>query len=82
MTHVLLALAGLAGYALFLLVKPEKTCRSCSGWGARGRRRSACARCGGTGKRFRPGARLVHWGAAAAYRYARDYARKRMEARP
>ena len=80
MTQVLLALGAAAGYGVFLLVKPEKTCRSCRGWGARGRRRSACARCGGTGKRFRLGARLVHWGAAAAYRYARDYARKRMEA--
>ena len=40
--------------------------------GARkGRRRSYCTRCGGTGKRFRLGARLVHRGAAAAYRYAR-----------
>ena len=80
MTQVLLALVGLAGYALFLLVRPEKTCHRCRGWGARGRRRSACNRCGGTGKRFRLGARLVHWAAAAAYRYARDYARKRMEA--
>ena len=32
-------------------------------------------RCGGTGIRFRPGARLVYRGAAEAYRYAR----KRME---
>jgi DnaJ-class molecular chaperone len=77
-TQVLLILGATAGYALFLLVKPEKTCRSCRGWGAKGRRRSACTRCGGTGKRFRPGARLVHRGAAEAYRYAR----KRMESRP
>ena len=80
MTQVLIVLALIAGYAVFLLVRPDKTCRACSGWGARGRRRSACTRCGATGKRFRVGARLVHWGAAAAYRYARDYARKRMEA--
>ena len=78
MTQVLIALAAIAGYALFLLVKPEKTCRSCRGWGAKGRRRSYCTRCGGTGKRFRLGARLVHRGAAEAYRYAR----KRMESRP
>jgi DnaJ-class molecular chaperone len=77
-TQVLIALAAIAGYALFLLVKPEKTCRSCRGWGAKGRRRSYCTRCGGTGKRFRLGARLVHRGAAEAYRYAR----KRMESRP
>ena len=77
MTQVLIALALIAGYALFLLVRPSKTCWSCRGWGARGRRRSYCTRCGGTGKRFRLGARLVHRGAAEAYRYAR----KRMEAR-
>jgi hypothetical protein len=77
-TQVLIALAGIAGYALFLLVRPGKTCRSCRGWGAKGRRRSYCTRCGGTGKRFRLGARLVHRGAAEAYRYAR----KRMESQP
>ena len=76
MTQVLLVLGVTAGYALFLLVRPEKTCRSCRGWGAKGRRRSYCTRCGGTGKRFRLGARLVHRGAAEAYRYAR----KRKEA--
>ena len=71
MTQVLYALAALAGYALFLLACPTKRCRSYSGWGAKGRRRSYCTRCSGTGRRFRLGARLVHRGAAAAYRYAR-----------
>ena len=71
MSQVLIVLALLAGYALFLLIKPEKACRRCSGWGARGKRRTYCTRCSGTGKRFRLGARLVHRGAAAAYRYAR-----------
>jgi DnaJ-class molecular chaperone len=78
MTQVLLVLGAAAGYSLFLLARPMKTCRSCRGWGAKGRRRSFCARCGGTGKTFRLGARLVHRGAAAAYRYARN----RMGARP
>jgi DnaJ-class molecular chaperone len=77
-TQILIVVALLAGYSVFLLVKPEKKCRSCRGWGARGRRRAACTRCGATGKRFRLGARLVHRGAAEAYRYAR----KRMESRP
>jgi len=77
-THVLIVLAALAGYALFLLIKPERACRRCSGWGARGKRRTYCTRCAGTGKRFRLGARLVHRGAAEAYRYAR----RRMESRP
>lgn len=75
MTQVLIALALTAGYAVFLLARPTRTCRRCRGWGARGRRRSYCTRCGGTGRRFRLGARLVHRGAAGAYRYAR----KRME---
>ncbi len=71
MTQALIVLALIAGYAVFLLIRPTKTCKSCSGWGARGRRRSYCTRCSGTGRRFRLGARLVHHGAAEAYRYAR-----------
>jgi hypothetical protein len=46
--------------------------------GRKDSRCSYCTRCGGTGKRFRLGARLVHCAAAEAYRYAR----KRMETRP
>lgn len=71
MTHVLIVLAIAAGYVLSLLIRPDKTCRSCSGWGARGRRRSYCTRCSGTGKRFRPGARWIHAAAAAGYREIR-----------
>jgi DnaJ-class molecular chaperone len=70
-SHILIVLALLAGYALFLLIKPEKACRRCSGWGARGKRRTYCSRCQGTGKRFRLGARLVHRAAAQGYRYLR-----------
>ena len=81
MIHVLVILALVPAYAVFLLVKPDKQCRSCRGWGAKGRRRAACSRCGGTGKRFRIGARLVHHGAAEAYRYARAYIRARKEAK-
>jgi DnaJ-class molecular chaperone len=68
-------LAIVAGYGLFALVRPTGSCRKCSGWGARkGRRRkvSACGRCSGTGKTFRPGARLVHRGAALAIRTVRE----------
>ena len=71
MTPALSSLALGAGWVVFLLIRPSKTCRSCAGWGAKGRRRSYCPRCGGTGKRFRIGARLVHRGAAEAYRYIR-----------
>jgi DnaJ-class molecular chaperone len=74
-THLLIFLAIVAGYGLFVLVRPAGACRKCSGWGARkGRRRrvSACGRCKGTGKTFRPGARLVHRGAALAIRSMRE----------
>ena len=75
MTHLLMSLAIVAGYALFVLVRPTGACRKCSGWGSRrGRRRkvSACGRCSATGKTFRPGARLVHRGAALAIRSIRE----------
>jgi DnaJ-class molecular chaperone len=72
MTQVLIALVLIAGWAVFLLIRPTKACRRCAGWGARGRRRSYCAHCRGTGRRFRLGARLVHRGAAEAYRYVRN----------
>jgi hypothetical protein len=58
--HVLAALALLAGYALFLLISPTGKCGACA------RHRGPCPRCKGTGRRFRPGARLVHFGAVAA----------------
>lgn len=72
MTQFLMGLAIAAGYALFLLVRPTRACRSCGGWGAKGHRRAYCTRCSGTGRRFRLGARLVHRGAAQAYRYVRN----------
>lgn len=74
MTYLLMFLAIVAGYGLFTLVRPHKPCRKCSGWGSRTRRRtvSACGRCQGTGHVFRPGARLVHRGAALAIRTVRE----------
>ena len=66
MIHVLIALGLAAGYALFLLIRPDKTCQSCARY--RGR---PCRRCGGTGRRFRLGARLVHRGAVQAHKQAR-----------
>ncbi len=73
MTGLLVVLAALAGYCVFVLVTPGRPCRKCGGWGSRARRRrvSACPRCKGTGTAFRPGARLVHRGAAAAWGYVR-----------
>ena len=79
MTLLLIVLAVLTGYALFVLVTPATACRACRGWGIharrqatrgrRWRRRPDCRRCGGTGLRFRPGARLVHLAAAALIRH-------------
>jgi hypothetical protein len=63
---ILIALGLLAGYALLVLASPTTACRSCARY--RGR---PCPRCQGTGRRFRPGARLVHRGAARAHRQAR-----------
>ena len=67
---ILLAAAAAVVYSLFVLVIPMMACRKCSGWGQKTRRRkvSACGRCKGTGRQFRPGARLVHKGAALAVR--------------
>lgn len=79
MSHVLMALVLAAAYALFLLVHPQKPCRRCRGWGAQGRRRKSCGRCGGTGYRFRLGARLVHRGKALAIRQATERLRSRKE---
>ena len=76
MIHVLIALGLVAGYALFLLARPGKACRSCQRY--RGR---PCRRCGGTGRRFRFGARLVHRGVVAGFRYARVQLAARAKAR-
>lgn len=62
MDHVLVALALVAVYVLFLLVFPTKRC-SCG---------SRCGRCKGTGRRFRLGARLVHRGSVKAQKQARE----------
>lgn len=78
LAHVLITLAVIAGYGVFLLVRPHQKCRRCGGWGSGGRRRAACPRCGGTGTKFRIGAPLVHRGAALAVRYIRE----RMEREP
>lgn len=74
MDHLFVILALLGAYVVFVLVKADKACRKCSGWGhkAKRRRRTACGRCKGTGRQFRPGARLVHKGAGAVHRYVRE----------
>jgi hypothetical protein len=64
MLSVLVVLGLLAGYALFTLASPMRACRAC----ARHRGRP-CPRCGGAGRRFRPGAQLVHRGAVTARKH-------------
>jgi hypothetical protein len=66
MTHVLIMLGLLAASALLLLVAPLRACRSC----ARHRGRP-CPRCGGSGRRFRLGAQIIHRGAVTARRSRR-----------
>ncbi len=70
MDHVLAILGLAAAYAVFLLVSPTRACGSCA------RHRGPCPRCKGTGRRSRPGARLVHRGAVQAYKQARKRGRK------
>jgi len=64
MERVLVALGLLLGYAVLVAARPKKNCRRCNGWGSRKKpmrsARSACTKCGATGRQFRPGARLVH----------------------
>jgi hypothetical protein len=70
MDQVLVILGLAAFYALIVLVSPTKACGSCA------RHRGPCPRCKGTGRRFRPGARLVHRGAVRARKQARKQGRK------
>ena len=65
-TQVLLVLGATAGYALFLLMRPTKACRRAPA-GARKAAAAVLPRCGGTGNRFRLGARLLYR-AISAYR--------------
>ncbi len=62
--RVLLVLAVALGYVVLCIAKPKHRCGRCSGNGSRAgkRSRSACGRCGATGRSFRPGAQLVHAG--------------------
>ena len=66
MDHVLVILGLAAFWALFVLVSPTKACGSCA------RHRGPCPRCGGSGRRFRLGARLVHRGVVQARKQARS----------
>jgi DnaJ-class molecular chaperone len=70
---VLVVLAVIAGWVLFVSISPKTSCGTCSGWGGltRGKRRKSCRACKGTGVRFRFGARLVNAAHAAAIRYIR-----------
>lgn len=79
MERVLTGLGLLAGYAVLVTVKPKRRCPRCSGNGSRkGRRtaRSACGKCGATGRAFMPGARLVHRGLVLAIDTLRERRRE------
>lgn len=81
MERVLIVLGLAAGYAALLAVSPKHRCPKCSGNGSRQGRcaRSACGRCGATGRTFRPGARLVHAGIVLAADMVREHIRQRRE---
>jgi hypothetical protein len=83
MRDILLGLAAVTAYGLFVLAVPKMGCRKCSASGSRkrrGRARSACGRCQGTGRQFRPGAQLVHRGAVLAADTIRERVERRREA--
>lgn len=73
---LLVFLAAAAVYGLFVLVKPDRRCPKCNGWGQKPKRRRprVCPKCKGTGKTFWPGAGLVHKGVATAMKHARERA--------
>lgn len=75
MQLIMLTVAGLPLYLAFCLVSNTKSCGRCSGWGSRPGRRPAsarrqCARCDGTGRRFRLGARAAYRFRGAQRRHA------------
>lgn len=76
MTQLVAALVVTAVYGLFVLVKPDRRCPRCNGWGQKQKRRrpKACPRCAGTGKTFWPGAGLVHKAVARTMKHMRDRA--------
>jgi hypothetical protein len=64
LTHVLVAIAVVTGWALFVLISPITRCRRCHGKAiirTRFRKRiRACPRCGGSRRQYRLGANAVH----------------------
>lgn len=84
MERILVVLGLLGGYAVFVALKPKMDCTKCNGWGSRNKRtrrgRSACGKCGATGRQFRPGARLVHSGILLAVEAVREHLEQRREA--
>jgi hypothetical protein len=64
LTHILLGLGLLAGWALFLAASPTRRCRRCKGKRivrSRWRQRIiACPKCRTTGRHYRLGAVTVH----------------------
>jgi DnaJ-class molecular chaperone len=83
MDRVVAGLLIIVAYVIFLLIKPEKGCGKCSGWGQRHtgirRRTSACGQCQGTGKQLRVGAQLVHGGMVLAIESIREAIERRQE---
>ena len=84
MERILAGLGLLLAYAAFVAVMPKQNCRKCNGWGNRKKKRrrgrSACGKCGATGRQFRPGARLVHKGIVAGHDWIREQVEQRREA--
>lgn len=84
MERILVVVGLIVAYAVFVALMPKMDCTKCRGWGNRKKRmrrgRSACGKCGATGRQFRPGARLVHKGICLAVEAIREHAGPRREA--
>jgi hypothetical protein len=62
MDHVLVVLAVIVAWLLFVTLSPARACPACA------RHRGPCPRCKGTGLRFRLGARTVRRALSALWK--------------
>jgi hypothetical protein len=79
LTHILLGIAAIAGWALFTLASPVARCRRCHGKRIirtrLARKIRKCPRCKGAGRASRLGAVLTH---RAAWSLLGDHVRRRI----
>jgi len=81
LTHVLIAIAVVIGWALFVLISPITRCHRCDGKrivrAAITHRIRVCPRCRGSRRQYRLGAQLVHQLASPAREHLQRQIRSR-----